>query len=202
MPAPRRKNNREDINLPMPRHEDCWAKTTKDAQGREVPGINVRDHCLNVGCVAEALLNLLPQQLRNLLPSNPATLASLHDIGKVSPGFQKKCPDWLVRYPLPHGIHEEDHAKISQFTIGEILGASPLYQWAAIVGAHHGRLKGRLEPAPWEDERRRLAAELIAHFGRLPDQPGEDAVLWFTAGLISVADWIGSDENHFPQETN
>jgi len=29
-----------------------WAKTTKDGQ----PGISVRDHCLNVGCVAEALI--------------------------------------------------------------------------------------------------------------------------------------------------
>ena len=32
-----------------------WAKTTKDGQ----PGISVRDHCLNAGCVAEALI-LLP----------------------------------------------------------------------------------------------------------------------------------------------
>ena len=29
-----------------------WAKTTEDGQ----PGISVRDHCLNVGCVAEALI--------------------------------------------------------------------------------------------------------------------------------------------------
>ena len=28
-----------------------WAKTTSDGQ----PGISVRDHCLNVGCVAEAI---------------------------------------------------------------------------------------------------------------------------------------------------
>jgi hypothetical protein len=33
-----------------------WAKTTKDANGTEVPGISVRDHCLNVGRVAEALI--------------------------------------------------------------------------------------------------------------------------------------------------
>ena len=181
MPAPKNRTKRENINLPMPRHEDCWAKTTKDNR----PGINVRDHCLNVGCVAEALLQLLPQQLRNLLPPGAATLASLHDIGKVSPGFQKKCSDWLVRYPLPHGIFEEDHAKVSQFTVGEMLGASRLHDWAAIVGAHHGKLKGALSPQPWEDERRRLAKELIAQFGPLPDQPAEDAVIWFTAGLIT-----------------
>jgi hypothetical protein len=41
-----------------PRHEDCWAKTIKRGEHEE-PGISVRDHCLNVGCVAEALLALL-----------------------------------------------------------------------------------------------------------------------------------------------
>jgi CRISPR-associated endonuclease/helicase Cas3 len=150
--------------------------------------------------VAEALLSLLPRQLRNLLPQGAATLASLHDIGKVSPGFQKKCPAWLIRHPLSHGVHEEDHAKVSQFTVREMLGASHLHQWAAIVGAHHGRLKGRLSKEPWEEERRRLAKGLIGQFGPLPDQPAEEAVLWFTAGLITVADWIGSDEFHFLQE--
>jgi CRISPR-associated endonuclease/helicase Cas3 len=196
MPAPRNKTKRENISLPMPRHEDCWAKTTKDNR----PGICVRDHCLNVGCVAEALLNLLPQQLRNLLPPSAATLAALHDIGKVSPGFQKKCPDWLLRFPLPHGIYEEDHAKVSQSTVGKMLGASRLLDWAAIVGAHHGKLKGRVSQQPWEDERRRLAKELIDQFGPLPDRRAEDAVIWFTAGLITVADWTGSDEFHFLQD--
>jgi CRISPR-associated endonuclease/helicase Cas3 len=156
---------------------------------------------LNVGCVAEALIELLPGQLRNLLPVGAATLASLHDVGKVSPGFQKKCPNWLIRYPLPHGIYEEDHAKVSQFTVQEMLGASHLRDWAAIVGAHHGKLKGRLSrDQPWEDERRRLAKELIAQFGPLPDQRAEDAIIWFTAGLITVADWTGSDEFRFPQD--
>src|SRR5262249_18697358 len=187
MPAPRKKSNRQGISLPTPRHEDCWAKTKKDAQGREVPGINVRDHCLNVGCVAEALIELLPQQLRDMLPPGAATLAALHDIGKVSPGFQKKCENWLLRYPLTHGGYEEDHAMVSQFTVGEMLTASGLHSWAAIVGAHHGKLKGSLSQQPWEDERRRLANQLIAQFGPLPDRGAEDAVIWFTAGLITVA---------------
>jgi hypothetical protein len=34
---------------------EFWAKTVRDAQGSETPGISVRDHCLNAGCVAEAL---------------------------------------------------------------------------------------------------------------------------------------------------
>src|SRR3990172_3053962 len=60
-------------------HADCWAKTLPDG----APGISVRDHCLNVGCVAEALVNLLPKRLQELLPPEAATLAALHDVGKV-----------------------------------------------------------------------------------------------------------------------
>jgi CRISPR-associated endonuclease/helicase Cas3 len=73
-----------------------WAKTTKDG----LPGISVRDHCLNVGCVAEALIKALPTAVRGLLPPGTATLAALHDIGKLSVGFQAKCDRWLVAQGL------------------------------------------------------------------------------------------------------
>lgn len=187
------------------RHQECWAKTTTDGR----PGISVRDHCLNVGCVAEALLELLPDHLRELLPPSAATLAALHDVGKVSQGFQSKCEAWLVRHGLRDRalnegwrMREPDHAKISQFTVQELLGLSRLYGWAAVLGAHHGRIKGERVSLrePWEEERRRLARELAREFGPLPDQPPDDATLWFVAGLITIADWIGSDERHFPQE--
>lgn len=178
----------------------CWAKTTVDGK----PGISVRDHCLNVGCVAEALLDLLPANLKQMLPPGLVTLAALHDIGKVSPGFQAKCDAWRVQQGiLPQHVagRETDHAKISHYTIAQMLGKSCLEKWAAIVGAHHGKLKGRLSPEDWENERRKLAGELIAQFGPLPDQPADDAILWFAAGLITVADWIASDEYRFPNET-
>lgn len=205
MPAPI-INDRKLFAVGNPlRHEGCWAKTTKDGK----PGIGVRDHCLNVGGVAEALLALLPPQLRKLIPPGAATLAALHDIGKVSPGFQVKSEAWLVQHALRDralkegwSVRESDHAKISQFTVQGLLGSSLLHGWAAVVGAHHGRIKGERVQVrePWEEERLRLAAELIREFGALPDQPPDDATIWFVAGLITIADWIGSDERHFPQD--
>jgi len=45
-----------------------WAKTTPEGE----PGISVRDHCLNVGCVAEALKDALPSAVKNLLPRAPS----------------------------------------------------------------------------------------------------------------------------------
>ena len=182
----------------------CWAKTTSDNQ----PGISVRDHCLNVGCVAEALLAVLPSHLKQLLPQGVAALAALHDVGKVSPGFQQKCGAWMVQHNIsPSAVAgcENDHAKISQFTVqGRIVNS--LRFWAAVIGAHHGKVKGdQLSPitesnhAGWAEERRLLVEELAAAFGPLPSEPGDEATRWMTAGLIAVADWIGSDETLFPQ---
>jgi hypothetical protein len=64
-----------------------WAKTTEDGQ----PGISVRDHCLNVGCVAEALILALPKPLQELLPPDAArTRASTHDLRAVREGFRRR----------------------------------------------------------------------------------------------------------------
>jgi CRISPR-associated endonuclease/helicase Cas3 len=163
---------------------------------------------LNVGCVAEALLELLPLTLRTLLPSGAATLAALHDVGKVSPGFQQKCPAWLAKHHIQSTAVagcENDHARISQFTLQGLV-ADSLRLWAAVVGAHHGRIKGdRLPPvtennhAGWAAERKRLVEELTTVFGPLPVEAGDEAARWMTAGLITVADWIGSDESLFSQ---
>ncbi|MGH2404060.1 MAG: CRISPR-associated helicase Cas3' [bacterium] len=203
MPAPKRRDMKEGNWVS---HENCWAKTLPGGK----PGISVRDHSLNVGCVAEALLELLPAQLCSLLRPGAATLAALHDVGKVSPGFQSKSPKWLEQHGLTEralregwSLRESDHAKISQFTLQGLFGQSRLYVWAAIVGAHHGRIKGERVPPlreHWEEERRRLSAELIQEFGPLPDQRPDEATLWFVGGLITSADWIGSNESHFPQD--
>ncbi|MBN2450795.1 MAG: CRISPR-associated helicase Cas3' [Lentisphaeria bacterium] len=196
---------------PVPPHEQCWAKTTE--RGR--PGISVLQHCRTAGVVARLLTGDLPPWLVEVtLPAVGVCLAALHDIGKVSPGFQKKCAAWLTGhgiFPAMLAGTEEDHAKVGQRVLQSLLGQdSPLRFWAVIVGAHHGRLKGeRLGPLAdggpaWEAERRRLVTELLRDFGPLPaapprgQDPWESACLWFHAGLIAVADWLASDERTFP----
>ncbi len=190
-----------------------WAKTKPDGE----PGISVRDHCVNVGCVAEALLATLSPAVQALLPTGAATLAALHDVGKISLGFQLKCPQWLTRSGVPNvspgeaTLSVSDHALVSQVFLQNFL-PSHARLWAVAVGAHHGRPKGRNRQIPngcearreWaEAHRKQLAQDLVTRFGALPDSPpdlrfaSQHSDLWLLAGLITVADWIGSNEAWF-----
>ena len=193
--------------------ESFWAKTVEDGQ----PGISVRNHCVNVGCVAEALLAGMSRSRRALLPTGAATLAALHDVGKISTGFQAKCPAWLEQMGLAEAAGKErwtegsesDHAVVSQYFLERMLKPLGLQLWAVAAGVHHGRIVGKRIPGihhlpkreAWERvPREALLAELVGIFGGLPIVAplANHADLWDLAGLISVADWIGSNEAFFP----
>jgi len=127
-----------------------WAKTTPDGR----PGISVKSHCLNVGCVAEAVIAALPHNVRALLPAGSATLAALHDVGKITIGFQAKCSSWMVSSTLPlcppgeMTLSVTDHALVSQYFLQELSDFSSARLWAVAVGSHHGRPKGKKIRAP------------------------------------------------------
>lgn len=132
-------------------------------------------------------------------------------------GFQSKCPAWLEQSGLAEAAQKErwkegsesDHAKVSQYFLERVLKPFGTQLWAVAAGVHHGRIFGKRIAEPecpriaqreaWEkEEREKLLAELIRLLGPLPAQPPDDAGLWLVAGLISVADWIGSNEQFFP----
>ena len=80
------------------RLSDCWAKTWREGPLKDHPALSVRDHCLHVGAVAEALRSLLPNAVQRLLPPSAVTLTAMHDIGKLTVGFLQKSPVWKKQW--------------------------------------------------------------------------------------------------------
>lgn len=201
---------------PNPNSLYRWAKTTADGR----PGISVAAHGQNVGWMAQLYAQTKPRVLDLLgLPAGAvAVLAALHDLGKISEGFLSKCVAWVEGNGLltqarrwRDGKYVSDHALISQYTVTNLLRDQNLSVWWALaVGAHHGRIK-RMEESglprrlgmraddEWESCRRADAAKLIGQFGALPQLPVDPSspALWMAAGIITVADWVGSNEEVF-----
>ncbi|MDP2877591.1 MAG: CRISPR-associated helicase Cas3' [Holophaga sp.] len=194
------------------------------------PGISVCEHMLNVGCVAQCLAEASPELLaRFKLPSAVVgSIAALHDLGKISPGFQRKCPAWLAENGLVEidrncgwsKTTESSHAKVTHAAVQKSLvefgserGTASCI--ATLLGAHHGRIQSLPDSRPfqpngtaesrsgilWEEERERAAKGILQAFDTNPSSlllAKDDPSLWWLAGLTTVADWIGSDELVFP----
>jgi len=203
-----------------------WAKTFKDNS----PGISVFEHMVNVGCVARCMSEAAPELLTRFQidAATSGSLAALHDLGKISPGFQRKCAAWLednglsiiARNGVWDAAMESDHGKITHAAVQKYLNDNGVARTAgkyisAVLGGHHGRLsppndrgfkpRGQITEGgsgiDWEKERNDAAEAVRAVFG--PDLAGltlDDMTpaLWWLAGLSTVADWIGSDERYFP----
>ncbi len=154
-----------------------------------------------------------------------AYLAGLHDLGKASPvfaGMWGPARKALARagYSFPAVAAPVPHGHITAAVMDRMLRAqgSPHYQAkliARILGAHHGvypqdfhvqnaRSRSFAGGPEWETARTRVADAIRRAVGitggsTLAEAPANNPwLVVFLAGLISVADWIGSDEQRFP----
>ncbi len=192
---------------------DCWAKTDPVTH---LPALSVRDHCIDVGSVAAVIRAQLPPHLADLTPDDAALLIAAHDIGKIAPGFQSKCPAWCDRWKAPlrlesAAFYDGVHARLSQKYLAALFAKPP--NWLIAVGGHHGKylctgarplptLVGPVDGfsphfAPLQAE---LLIELQSLFGSLAsgEKIEKGARLhWFT-GLMIFSDWIGSNTTWFP----
>jgi CRISPR-associated endonuclease/helicase Cas3 len=139
-----------------------WAKPHRYALGEEVPGISVLDHCMNVGWVAQGVVETSPMGFKNLLPADDGrsatVLASVHDIGKITSGFQIKSPAWSFSDEFGDRSKSEamqsigDHALASQVFLQDQLmpvGGQPLRAViGAIMGVQNGAMRSVLNMRP------------------------------------------------------
>jgi CRISPR-associated endonuclease/helicase Cas3 len=165
--------------------------------------------------VARVLQSDLLPGIARLLPDNVSLAAAVHDVGKVSPGYQLKYFSQLVRQFAPNLARmdpcrfESKHATISAAAVDRWL-TTPATPLATVAGGHHGSLaRGRADDKAevyggesWAHERRRLIDALVHEFGAPPSlEQNRGISVPVLAGLVSVADWIGSDERFFPSDT-
>jgi CRISPR-associated endonuclease/helicase Cas3 len=211
-----------------------WGKAVKpgDCAPQDISHHPALCHMLDVAAVAQALLENASDTLRRLLlePLNcPEAqkipwlcfIISLHDLGKISPGFQRKRDKLFTLLPelYPFSVDkkgdESDHGKVTYAALTALLRekgcdsdiAKPL---ANALGAHHGRFyrgvklkKVSCGKAQWPQAREEIVEALREVFGlewqAFPfgqDSPAPDFILAL-AGLTSLADWLGSDAEQF-----
>lgn len=187
------------------------SKTVKQENGEIVAGIDVKTHCLICGYVAQKLIEIYPENIRNFLfPQGTALIAACHDIGKISPAFQKMIyssisnPDTTAISNLSGANADASgrreyafHAKVTQ----TVLSDKPRYI-PEIEGMHHG-FRPNNSPcteavyggADWTEKRHELLSFLEKQF-LLPEQTWPIFHDWNLAsvlgGFITVADWIAS----------
>lgn len=205
---------------------EFWAKTHGDQ-----PGISVTRHAQNAAEVCRALYSLFLQGSDAGQKDFITWLAAVHDVGKISPQFQTKCPAWVHHAGLADQaannhwkVDKFSHASMSQKVLeyywhrqapdfGNVHAA-----WAVAVGAHHGRIAHRptdlscsdvepptIPPFPgidWLNAQQVFLEQQWRQCGSpsVPNISPNDVSLWLTAGLITLADWIASDETFFPSD--
>lgn len=170
---------------------------------------------------AAELLALDPVDAERLL----VTLVGLHDIGKFAPGFQAKAPTlWpaaLGRLQARAGArHTDDGYVLWRDTLLPMLGEriwrggqDALQALALPVFGHHGRPLAAQHVADRSSESafgrvgRQQAIECADAIVALlhpkpiavavPPTRTIDVAAWWIAGLVTVADWLGSNQRWF-----
>ncbi|NNM58937.1 MAG: CRISPR-associated helicase Cas3' [Legionellales bacterium] len=199
-------NSKNTLTLSL---EDCLAKSQKTPENTLLAGRTVLSHCHVVGEVARAMTARMPDWLRAaFFPAGSELIAATHDIGKISPTFQKKIYQALSQkinaiLLLLKNVNAEiekswgGHAGVSQATAQ----AQNTGQYIPeILGQHHGYSPIVLQQSTsnvfggsaWEAQRVILIEKLKQALNT--DFPKVDNALQarVLAGLTTVSDWIGS----------
>lgn len=203
-----------------------WAKTKDDRSHQDNGYHPLLCHMLDVAAVGgliwdNCLITAIRKRLEYSLGEDARTkivfFAGAHDIGKASPGFQKRVPEVLQNSGFIFSENDQDrpHGHISVQVLQEVLGSSPaLATLAQIVGGHHGVFprsaelrmgRDTLGDDAWKIARKELLREFANTVGFDLNQAAQSrnaiadpAVVPILAGFISVVDWIGSNQDFFP----
>jgi CRISPR-associated endonuclease/helicase Cas3 len=204
------KKSPESFDSSLLSLSQCLAKSCKTDKNIVLPGRTVLSHCQIVGEVARAMMRRMPDNLRaELFPDGAELIAAAHDIGKVSPYFQKKIysalslKDESVLLALKACNADAEklwggHSGVSQATADTLNIGKYIPE---ILGQHHGFSPNLavyqansdvFGGQPWQAQRIELLAQLKQVLGA--DFPVVKDALHarVLAGFTTVSDWIGS----------
>jgi CRISPR-associated endonuclease/helicase Cas3 len=181
-------------------------------------------HCLDVAAAMAAILEIRPAWLASISGQSSLDLeetrkrlilvAALHDIGKFAENFQWKVPDvfaTLQPHADPRLMNSRGHGDVghrlweSLSEEREDAALDALEPWLMAAVAHHGvPTDGSvvLGEAMSRSSRADVTAFIDAAF-ELIGRPSaarcrSKAETWRVAGLVMLADWIGSNQAWFP----
>lgn len=196
--------------IPVVRLDECLAKTFTNAEGQVEPGLDVFTHCLAVGLVARELVARSLEKVRALFPPGSELVAAAHDVGKVSPTFQKKL--LLARGQAVVGWEAVDvsledrwghHAGVSEAALEGVGRYLP-----QIVGRHHGsspelalydKNSEVFGGVAWQALREELLERLKSRLGVGWPRVDTEVQALVVSGLTTVADWIASGSLDRPE---
>nr|WP_321510302.1 CRISPR-associated helicase Cas3' [uncultured Celeribacter sp.] len=148
-------------------------------------------------------------------------LSFLHDIGKLAPAFQikalsprqaRKARDHL-RCGWKWLMQDDDPSQILDGNAPFIVGWESIETWFKVLYAHHGRpvpctpeswAQDAFAPMPgydWKAGEALMGRAMRSWFPEIRSHappPPTPAFAHFFAGLLALADWIGSDRTAFP----
>jgi CRISPR-associated endonuclease/helicase Cas3 len=175
-------------------------------------------HSLDVAAAMGAMLDARPAWLATVathckIDPEEARLrlilvAALHDLGKFADNFQQKAPALRALLQPTAGLadcnrgHGEIGAELWQ-AIPKAQKVSALSAWAFAAFAHHGapvEASDSFADAASEVSVRdahAFTAAMIDLIGA-PNQQRARGGEWLVAGLVTLADWIGSNQTWFP----
>lgn len=212
-----------------PQWQQLWAKTEWDNTNQSLADFRYHPllcHMLDVAAVADFVWDhcLIPQLRKRMdcsLGIDARTeivfLSGAHDMGKASPGFQKKVPALSHHTGLEFSDNDQTraHGFISAHVLKEALGSCPAsVLLGQIAGGHHGIFPRSAELGMgrdtlgnncWKKARQELLREFANTVGFNLNQAAQSrgeitdpALVPMLAGFISVVDWIGSNQDFFP----
>jgi CRISPR-associated endonuclease/helicase Cas3 len=197
-----------------------WGKA-RPQHGTGVAWHPLACHSLDVAAAMQALLAARPGWLKAVADATGVAeeearkrlilTAALHDLGKFAENFQGKVPELAQAlghdpaYATERDGHGAVGAALWKFRISRALDLGVLDDWLYASVSHHGtpvQPTGNLKNVMSENA---VAAALaftnaaVALIGR-PDTTrpsGKQQEHWRVAGLVILADWIGSNQTYF-----